>query len=314
MPTTSSPAVAAVTVTYNSGKVIDGFLQSILKQTYDNLTVYLVDNCSSDSTQQVIATYKDPRIRIVLNDVNQGFAEANNKAIRLALKSGSEFVLLINNDTEFDPTLIAQLVDGLKSEGVDMVAPKILFFHDPGLIWSAGGGLARLRAYAGFHLGYEEPDRGQFDVPRYVDHAPGCCLMIRKEVFERIGFLDPHYFVYVEDTDFCYRAMKSGLKLLYLPTATLLHKAHSLTGGLGSDFMMRYTTRNRVYFILKHLGFWRGLYYIPLYQLHLWSELVFRRSNLSHFFLRQKAFFEGLHLCREVLFPKTGVSGPTALK
>jgi GT2 family glycosyltransferase len=110
--------------------------------------------------------------------------------------------------------------------------------------------------------------------------------------------MDSRYFTYVEDTDFSYRAKRAGLRLMYLPSATLLHKAHSLTGGLFSDFMMRYTTRNRIYFMLKHFGWRRGLYYVPAYQFHLLLQLLSRKVGLPMFWLREKAFLEGLRLWR----------------
>jgi GT2 family glycosyltransferase len=288
--------VAVVTVTYNSGSVIDGFLRSVLSQTYSAFQLYVIDNASADATLQTISKYRDSRICVIANRDNLGIAEANNQGIRAGLADGCEYVLLMNNDTEFGPDLIANLVTGVKTHSAHMTAPKILFHHDQEVIWSAGGGFHKKRGYSGFHHGYGEKDCGQFNVPRRVDHAPACCLLVRKEVFATIGMMDDRYFTYVEDTDFCYRASRAGLKLIYLPSAVLLHKAHSLTGGLFSNFMMRYTTRNRVYFLLKHFGWWRGLYYIPAYQVHLLFQLFSRSSRPSKFWLREKAFVEGLHL------------------
>jgi len=207
----------------------------------------------------------------------------------------------MNNDTEFGELMLAQLVGGLTKYNCAMVAPKIMFHQNPKLIWSAGGGLNRWRAYSGFHYGYGEPDEGQFDAPRPVDHAPACCLLIRKEVFDQIGKLDGRYFTYLEDTDFSYRAKLARLTLMYLPSVTVLHKAHSLTGGLYSDFMMRFTTRNRVYFMLKHFGLLRGIYYLPAYQLHLLLQLLQRKVRPSMFWLREKAFLEGLSIWRQSL-------------
>ncbi|MBZ5501602.1 MAG: glycosyltransferase family 2 protein, partial [Acidobacteriia bacterium] len=136
------------------------------------------------------------------------------------------------------------------------------------------------------------------DAARVVDHAPACCLLVRKEVFARIGLMDSRYFVYLDDTDFCYRAKRAGLRLFYLPSARLLHKASSLTGGPESDFSVRYRTRNQIYFMLKHLGLWRGLYYLPAFQIFLVLKLIFREIDLSGFFLREKAFAEGLRVWR----------------
>ena len=293
--------VGVVTVTYNSGRVIDGFLRSLMAQTHRSFIFYAIDNASTDGTLGKIAGYSDPRIRVIANPDNRGIAEANNQGIEVALANGCDLVLLMNNDTEFEPRLLERLVAGLDQYACDMIAPKILFHHDPRLIWSAGGGMHPRKGYAGFHHGYGEMDRGQHDAPRRVEHAPACCLLIRREVFDRIGMMDDRYFTYVEDTDFSYRAMKGGLQLMYLPSATVLHKAHSLTGGLFSDFMMRYTTRNRIYFMLKHFGPWRGLYYVPAYQMHLLLQLIFRRVKPSMFWLREKAFLEGMRLWRESL-------------
>lgn len=301
LTTNTSATVAVVTVTYNSGKVIDGFLRSLLTQDHADFILFVVDNASSDDTLTQIGQFHDLRIKVIANQDNRGIAEANNQGIVAGLSAGCEYILLINNDTEFGPGLIDSLLRGIDLHEADMAAPKIFFYDPPDVIWSAGGGLDKRRAYSGFHIGYGEKDHGQFDTPRYIDHAPACCLLIRKHVFERIGLMDKNYFTYVEDTDFCFRAKCAGMRLAYLPEAALRHKAHSLTGGMFSEFMMRYTTRNRVYFILKHLGFWRALYYIPGYQLHLLLQLLSRNiaPNYSHrsmFWLRQRAFFEGLSL------------------
>jgi GT2 family glycosyltransferase len=296
----ASPAkVGVVTVTYNSAKVIDGFLTSLLAQTFQNFILYVVDNISSDETLARLATYRDARIRVIANPDNRGIAEGNNQGIRAALEDGCSLILLLNNDTEFEPKLLERLVAGIDRTASDMVAPKILFHHDQNKIWSAGGGLDARRAYSGFHHGYGETDRGQFDQARPVQHAPACCLLIRENVFRRIGVMDDRYFAYVEDTDFCYRAMRAGLTITYLPEARMLHKAHSLTGGLFSPFMMRYTTRNRTYFMLKHFGRGRGLLYVIAYQLYLVIQVLARRVKWSMFVLRERAFLEGLRLWRE---------------
>lgn len=294
----SKPKVGIVTVTYNSERVICGFLDSFVAQVYSPLVMYVIDNASSDNTLELVADRGDQRVRVIANQDNRGIAEANNQGIRAALADGCELVLLMNNDTEFGPELVETLVDELARHKCDMAAPKIVYYDQPTRIWSAGGGMNARRGYAGFHHGYDELDRGQFDLPRFVEHAPACCLLVRREVFERIGLMDSQYFTYVEDTDFSYRAKMAGMKLMYIPSATVLHKAHSLTGGLFSPFMMKYTTRNRVYFMLKHFGAWRGIYYIPAYQAHLLGQLLSRKIKPSMFWIREKAFFEGLRVWR----------------
>lgn len=288
--------VGVITVTYNSAQVLDSFMSSLLKQNYSNFLLYIVDNASSDATLQIVARYFDPRIRLIANRGNLGIAEGNNQGIAAALADGCDLILLINNDTEFDPLLVEQLAVGLTQHACDMIAPKIIVYGDETTIWSAGGGFNPFKGYAGFHFGLNQRDCGQFDVARRVDHAPACCVLVRKEVFDRIGKMDDRYFVYLDDTDFCFRAKRAGLRLIYLPSAKLLHKVSALTGGPDSEFSVRYRTRNQIYFMLKHFGPWRALYYLPAFQLYQLAKLLFRKIDLAGFVLREKAFLEGLRV------------------
>ena len=98
--------LGVVTVTYNSGKVIDGFLTSLLRQTHGNFILYVIDNASADRTLEQIAACGDRRIRVIANPDNRGIAEANNQGTQAALAAGCGLVLLMNNDTEFDAGLL----------------------------------------------------------------------------------------------------------------------------------------------------------------------------------------------------------------
>ena len=131
------PKAAVITVTYNSRHVIDGFLTSLLRQTHDDFILYLVDNASSDGTLNRVGEYKDPRIKVIANEKNTGAAEGNNQGIRAALAGNTDLILLMNNDTEFDPRLIENLAAGLEEYSCDMIAPKILLHSDPSVIWRA---------------------------------------------------------------------------------------------------------------------------------------------------------------------------------
>jgi GT2 family glycosyltransferase len=300
--------IGAVTVTYNSRQVIDGFLDSLLHQTYSDFVLYVVDNASSDGTLEVVRRYQDPRIHIIRNQTNVGVAEGNNQGITAALKADCGAVLLVNNDTEFESSLLQLLVDGMVEHACDMVAPKILYHDKPQLIWCAGGGFRPWKGHGGMHYGLGEIDRGQFDTARRIELAPTCCLLIRTEVFGVIGLMDSLYFVYTDDTDFCFRAMREGVKLFYLPSATMLHKVSSLTGGTESDFTIRYCTRNHVYFILKNLGLGRGLYYLPEFQIRLLAKLILGKVGFAKFVLQQRAFLEGVGVWRSSLARWAGMT------
>jgi GT2 family glycosyltransferase len=290
--------IGIVTVTYNSAQVLDGFLSSVLGQLQRNFLLYVVDNSSSDDTLERLARYDDRRIVLIANRENVGVARGNNQGIRAALEAGCHSVLLINNDTEFDADLLLRLGTGLRDHQCDMVVPKIMYFEEIHRIWCAGGYFDRWKGYLGVHYGQDEADRGQFDEVRRVEYSPTCCMLIRKEVFERIGFMDEQYFIYFDDADFCLRAKNNDLKLLYLPDAKLWHKVSSLTGGGQSEFAVRHLTCNHVYYIRKNFAVWKSAYYLPAYQLRLLYKVVFRIVDWRGFVIRQSAFFEGLRLFR----------------
>ena len=290
----SRAKIGVVTVTYNSAAVICEFMNSLLKQTQEGLKIYVIDNASLDGTLERLSAYPDPRLVIIRNSTNIGVAAGNNLGIHAALKDGCGAVLLINNDTEFESELCSTLWNGLRQYECDMVVPKIMYFNDPKRIWCAGGYFSRIRGSAR-HFGHDQVDNGEFDQPIAVRYSPTCCMLIKREVFERIGFMDPNYFVYFDDTDFCFRADQAGLKLFYLPTASLLHKVGSLTGG-SSDFYYRYTIRNHIYYFLKHFPGWQVGFYFIAYQFHLFVKFVLLLRKPKTFLLAEKAFWAGISL------------------
>ena len=203
---------------------------------------------------------------IVINNKldNIGFAGGNNKGIKEALDWGADAVMLLNDDTKLDKEAVLNLSQSLFSnESVGMVVPKIYFYpgfeyhksryqkKDLGnIIWYAGGSID-WNNVVGVHRGVDEIDIGQCDRQENVEFATGCCLMIRREVFERIGLLNEKYFLYLEDLDFNVRVKKAGFKIIYQPQAVIWHK-NAQSSGVGSGLHDYFFTRNRLLFGFSH--------------------------------------------------------------
>lgn len=288
--------IGLVTVTYNSAKVLEDFMTSVLAQDFQNFLLYVIDNASSDNTLAQLDAYKDSRIIQIRNPDNRGVAAGNNQGILAALKDGCSAVVLINNDTKFNSQLLSQMAKASEENSAGMVVPKMYYFDRPNVIWCAGGGFRWWKAFGTVHFGMNKDDQGQFDHDRWVDYTPTCCMLIRPDIFSSVGLMDEAYFVYSDDADFCYRAKLLGKTIYYCHVPALWHKVNSLTGGGESPFAMRYHTRNRVYFMRKHLNPIAKIGFIGLYALNIPLRILLLDRSISHLKLKLRAFLEGLEM------------------
>lgn len=207
----------------------------------------------------------DSSIDIISNLENLGFAEGNNVGIKSALSLGSKYIILLNNDTLSSGSLIKNIVKYSENNPqTGLISPKIYFAkgheyhkniyenHDKGrVLWYAGGQIDWQNCYAS-HRGIDEVDRGQYDKEIITEFATGCCMLIKREVIEKIGYFDRKYFLYYEDVDYSIRAAQSGFGVYYCPDVYLWHKNASTSGKPGSPVHIYYQTRNRLYFGFKY--------------------------------------------------------------
>lgn len=237
-------------------------LKSINESSKNNfeLNVLVINNFPQKKLN--LPSFPSLKIKIIENKENLGFAGGQNVGIKYALENGADYVLILNNDTVVDKNLIKELVSCANSE-VGIVAPKIYFykgfeFHknryqdkDLGkIIWYAGGQMDWANMI-GHHRGVDEVDHGQYESIKDTDFTSGCAMLVKKEVFEKVGFFDERYFLYYEDNDLCQRAKKAGFKIIYTPKAIMWHKNAGSAGGSGSSLQDYYITRNRMIFGLK---------------------------------------------------------------
>lgn len=287
--------VGIVTVTYNSSGVLREFMRCILAQSHRDFILVLVDNNSSDDSTSILGSYADERIVVVRNETNRGVAAGNNQGIRKAMQLRCDRVLLINNDVEFGPRLLTDLVQAGENAGADIVVPKIYYWDKPKVLWYAGGSFCWPRPYPVAHRGANELDRGQFDRVEQVDYSPTCCMLLASAVFTHIGLMDEQYFAYCDDTDFCFRARKAGFSIYYVPGVTLFHKVSSLTGK-DSEFSRRLNTRNCVYFLRKHHRRGSTLVRLAFLQTYFLLRFLLGKETLGDFGSRQRWFLEGCRL------------------
>lgn len=231
---------------WNGRRHLSDCLDALLGQDYPSFEVIVVDNASSDGSADLIAE-SYPRVQVIRNERNLGFAGGCNVGLRAA--NGSVLILL-NQDVVVQSGWLLALVDGLEEQGVGIVGAKLL--EPDGRTLSHAGAYLELPLGMGVHIGSGETDRGQYDIPRDVEYVTGACLAFPSEVVADIGLLDEDFYpAFYEDVDFCWRAREAGWRVKYEPRAAALHDEASSTR---HDWLSRhyYHYRNRMVFILKH--------------------------------------------------------------
>lgn len=217
-------------------------INSLQKIDYKNYKIIVVDNNSKDDSVFSIKE-KYPEIIMIENEKNFGFSGGNNIGMKYAIEKGADYILLINNDTIVEKDFLSELVKvGESKKDIGILGSKINFYDNQNVIWSVGGKINWLKN-SGMHLGLNEIDKGQYDEIKEVDYLTGCCLLIKREVIEKIGVLADDYFLYYEDTDYSLRAKNAQYKVVYVPKSKIYHKISQSTKP-GSASYIYYHTRN----------------------------------------------------------------------
>lgn len=257
--------IGIVLVNYDANEYTLSCLKSLSEVETGGLEaeVIIVDNNSSEPFK-VVKDYGNFKTSLITNKKNEGFAKGTNIGIKEALRKGCEYILILNNDTTHDRNFLKALLSSIEKSSAGIVSPKIYFskgreFHkdkyenkDLGkVIWYAGGIIDWKNVLAS-HRGVDEVDKGQFDEVYDSDFATGCAMLVGKEVFEKIGYFDERYFLYLEDLEFSVRAKKAGFGIGFAPSSLIWHYNAGSTGGSGSNLHDYFITRNRLLFGFKY--------------------------------------------------------------
>jgi len=261
--------VSIIIVNYNTPEETKDCLRSLddLETWGFDYQILVVDNGSKEPLKFSANFLRHhPRVELITSASNLGFTGGNNLGIKHAANHyDSDYFLLLNSDTIVSKDFLKELYLMAKNDPkIGLMSPKI-YFHKGyeyqkdsylpeqlgNVIWYAGGKIDWSNIIS-FHIGVDEVDRDQFNEARETDFATGCCMLISREVVERIGTLDNRFFLYSEDVDYSLRVKRAGLKIYYCPSASIYHKIASSTGGVGSQLQQYYQTRNRLLLSFKH--------------------------------------------------------------
>jgi len=243
-----SPKVFIIILNWNGWSDTLECLKSLENNDYPNYQVVIIDNGSKQKPES-----PNSKIKIIYNQENLGFSGGNNVGIKYALDNGADYVLLLNNDTIVDSHFLTKLVKVAESDkDFGMLGPKIYFADQKDKIWFAGGKLNWLYNQ-GTMRGCNEVDQGQYDKPdiQETEYITGCCVLVKKQVIEKIGLMPEEYFIYYEDTDWSFKARRAGFKCIFVPQSKIWHKGSKSSIEYSLPYIY-YHTRNGLIFATRY--------------------------------------------------------------
>lgn len=287
-----SEKLSIIVVNWNKKNYLRKCLKSINEKTiYPNYEIIVVDNGSKDGSVAMIKN-EFPEVKLIANKKNMGFAKANNQGITYAINTESNYLFLLNNDTEIiDKNWLNELINFSKSdEKIGVVGCKLIYPN--GDIQFAGAYVNS--AGIGKHI------TSDIKNPVKVDYVTGAAMLIKKIVINDIGLLDEGYFpIYFEETDFCYRARKAGYKIMVNPSVKIRHfESATMKEDPGTYYILN---KNRVRFMLFNFSKMQLLKAIP------WEILRFIKNIFklkTHLLL--KAYTTNIKNLKEILEKRKG--------
>ncbi len=272
--------VSIITVNFNQPAVTEQLFASL--PPAENYEMIVVDN---GSTENCIPRWEKefPHFIFIRSEENLGFAGGNNLGLR---RARGDYFFLVNNDTEFTPGLLQQLISTLEAnESVGMVSPKIRYFDQPGLLQYVG--YTAMNYFTGRNkcVGQFEVDKGQYDDRTgKTAYAHGAAMMVKKVATDKAGMMAENFFLYYEELDWCERIRKAGFEIWVDTKAVIYHK-ESVSVGKQSALKEYYMNRNRILFERKHAG----TFVYPAFML-FFLLVVVPRNILNYILHKQFSF------------------------
>ncbi|MBI2305261.1 MAG: glycosyltransferase family 2 protein [Chloroflexi bacterium] len=225
------PRVSVIIPNWNGAPYLAVCLDSLRRQTYNDFQVVVVDNGSHDQSLALLREF--PEVQVIPLPSNRFFAGAVNQGIRC---SQGEVVVLLNNDTEAEPTWLEELVRGLEAHSeAGMAASKLLLFRQRGILHSAGDFYGRDGVPG--NRGVWQRDNGQYDIVEEVFGPCGGAAAYQRRMLDDIGLFDEDFKGYCEDVDLAFRGQLRGYRCAFIPSARVYHHLSATGGGPLASFL-----------------------------------------------------------------------------
>ena len=279
--------ISIITINYNGQKDTCELIDSI--PFNDNMEVIVVDNASKEDEASIISE-RYHQVKVIRSEQNLGFAGGNNLGIK---EAKGRYILLINNDTYFIEFNIHALIERFESsDKIGIVCPKLRFAWGNNPIQFAGYTPLSNITVRNQAIGFDEEDKGQYDIAHSTPYAHGAAMLIKREAIEKVGLMPECFFLYYEEIDWSMMFTRAGYEIWYDPACTVYHK-ESQTTGQNSPLRTYYITRNRLILVKRNYkGINKYLSYIYLIGIVATRDIT--KYSLHGRFDLVKAVYKGI--------------------
>lgn len=201
-----------------------------------------------NNTLDAIKKYIPKDIVVINNKRNVGFAKGVNIGIQYSLQKKADAVCLLNNDTIIQQPFLKKLQHVIRNDPhIGIVGPAIEFEREKKKVFDIGGHINKIF----LNTWHTEVSNITSMQSHDADYVSGCCMLIKKEVFEKIGFFDEHFFLYYEDVDFCLRAKEKDFGVVVVSSTVIQHALSAVVGKM-SKIAIYSLTKSSIYFGKKY--------------------------------------------------------------
>jgi GT2 family glycosyltransferase len=280
-------SLVIILVHFNNTEITWECIESLTASGYDNFSIIIVDNSNQPKDLEFIQ-FRCTESNIFFQQLekklgsvnfnrsiywfqapeNMGYAGGMNLGAEIALLSDPDFLLLLNNDIFVTPDFLSRFllaIEPVMDRPEFGLASCLIKTWPEKKIWYAGGRFNRVRCMGEHRL--LMPQSMEIQETGFIS---GCCMLCRPGVYQELGGLDESFFLYFEDVDLCYRTIKQGYKLFFVPGTELFHRVGSSTGGDEKPLSVYYSSRNRVFLMRKHF---KDLTLYQFYTFFLFSRI-----------------------------------------
>jgi len=286
--------VCIIVLNFNTRDILKTCLMSIpealedlsLNYKINEYEIIVVDNASSDGSQEMIRK-EFPYVTLLSNPKNEGFSKAVNRAA--ALSSG-EFLLISNSDIVYTKGSIAKMIYYCKcDQNIGILGPQLVY---PDGRWQRSyGDVPSIRqAIKCVFFIYSVKNalrrlswpKIKFDFkPRCVEYIDGAAMLVRKDIWDSLGGFDERFFFYAEDADLCFRARKKGAKVIFFPSAKIVHFRGASYSSFSTKNIVRMKLESDSKLVLKYWGKTCLMFYLALMEFYA-LERISLGNCLSH--------------------------------